>query len=672
MADHQSACEPDKCLIEPVGCRDFEYEAGLPSVGVEGRLLSCRSFWLSKLSCPLFVQNIVTYGYALPLKVFPSSAFFNNNMSALRHSGFVEEAIQKLIANRCVATCETPPHVVNPLTVAEGKKLRLVLDLRHVNQFVENTRFKYEDLRTLAEIFEAGFFFFTFDLESGYHHVSIVEHHQQLLGFSWLFPDGKRRYFTFRVLPFGLSSACYVFTKLLRPLVARWRSMGHVSLVYIDDGISGAKDEISAQAASFIQKKDLALSGLKSNESKSEWEPRQVGQWLGIIIDTIHMIFQVPSPKLEKLKRVILDILARHTVLVKDVAKVAGYLNAMTIAVGPIARLFTRQMYFVIACRRSWRDYVLVTEPLSQELRFWLQHVDAFNGYPIRRKFSATAIVYSDASDTGFGGYSALVGSHVSCGHWSPLEASQSSTFRELKAILLILQSFSQVLSHHKVKWFSDSQNTCRVVSIGSSKPELQSIAISIFEVCMSFDIAIEIDWLPRSQNQKADYLSRIVDADDWSLSNCLFRLVDSRWGPHTVDRFSSYYNSQLPRYNSRFWNPGSEAVDAFTQDWSHDNNWLCPPVSLIVRTVRHLIVCKGNGTLIVPEWPSSYFWPFVNPFTGAVKHTVKEWLILPRLDPVFIEGRGQQLHCKGRNAVFSANPSFRVLALRLVCSNAV
>ena len=179
----------------------------LPELKV--RLFRARAFWLSKLSCPLFVKNIVTYGYALPLK---------------------------------------------RLSVAEGKTLRLVLDLRHVNQYVEATRFKYEDLKTLAELFEAGFYFFSFDVESGFHHVSVVEHHQQLLGFSWLFPDGKRRFYNFRVLPFGLSSACYVFTKLMRPLVARWRSMGHVSLVYIDDGIS---DRTSAKAASIIQRKDL-------------------------------------------------------------------------------------------------------------------------------------------------------------------------------------------------------------------------------------------------------------------------------------------------------------------------------------------------------------------------------------------------------------------------------
>ncbi len=29
------------------------------------------------------------------------------------------------------------------------------------------------------------------------------------------------------------------------------------------------------------------------------------------------------------------------------------------------------------------------------------------------------------------------------------------------------------------------------------------------------------------------------------------------RWGPHTIDRFASYYNKKINRFDSRFWNPG-------------------------------------------------------------------------------------------------------------------
>ena len=64
------------------------------------------------------------------------------------------------------------------------------------------------------------------------------------------------------------------------------------------------------------------------------------------------MIFQVPFHKVEKLKGAICDMLASDRVPIRDIAKIEGYVVAMTIALGPITRLFTRQMYFVIMCRR--------------------------------------------------------------------------------------------------------------------------------------------------------------------------------------------------------------------------------------------------------------------------------------------------------------------------------
>ena len=75
------------------------------------------------------------------------------------------------------------------------------------------------------------------------------------------------------MLSFGLSSACFCFKKLLRPLVRRWRTMGHVSFVYLDDGLGSLLDSCSAQAASIFQRKDLGSSGFVVNENKSCWSP---------------------------------------------------------------------------------------------------------------------------------------------------------------------------------------------------------------------------------------------------------------------------------------------------------------------------------------------------------------------------------------------------------------
>ena len=77
---------------------------------------------------------------------------------------------------------------------------------------------------------------FTFDLISGYHHLDIHPEHQTYLGFQW-----EGQFYVFTVLPFGLSTACYILTKLLRPVVKHIQALGVRLVLYLDDGIVSVK-----------------------------------------------------------------------------------------------------------------------------------------------------------------------------------------------------------------------------------------------------------------------------------------------------------------------------------------------------------------------------------------------------------------------------------------------
>ena len=98
-----------------------------------------------------------------------------------------------------------------------------------------------------------------------------------------------------------------------------------------------------------------------------------------------------------------------------------------------------------------------------------------------------------------------------------------------------------------------------RILQVGSAKPHLQSEAVAVFGLCLANNIRLEPKWIPREQNHMADYISRIVDHDDWSLDSTMFKVLDDLWGPHTVDRFATHYNAQLERFNSQYACPGSE-----------------------------------------------------------------------------------------------------------------
>ena len=148
--------------------------------------------------------------------------------------------------------------------------------------------------------------------------------------------------------------------------------MSHCCFVFLDDGISGHPERVSASAASLLHQKDLGLGGLKLNREKSMLEPMQVGQWLGFVIDTIKMQFRVAPKKIAKLKSNLDSMISSGSATFRGLARVASFINSLYLAVGPIARLFMRQMHATIQARSFWDCSFSLSSPLSEELRFML------------------------------------------------------------------------------------------------------------------------------------------------------------------------------------------------------------------------------------------------------------------------------------------------------------
>ena len=88
---------------------------------------------------------------------------------------------------------------------------------------------------------------------------------------------------------------------------------------------------------------------------------------------------------------------------------------------------------------------------------------------------------------------------------------------------------------------------------------------------------------------------------------------LERLWGIHSIDCFANYYNKKVDRFFSRFWNPGCSGVDFFVQNLHGENCLVVPPVSLISRDVHYLYACHALATLVVPFWPSAYFWPIIS-----------------------------------------------------------
>ncbi len=625
---------------------------------VQGNLRKCYNFWHNTLNAPQAVLEIIASGYILPLKEEPPAKFFKNHSICVRHHEFVDESVHKLLEGDCIKQVMEIPYICNPLSVVKNRKgkLRLVVDLRFVNRYIWKCKFKYEDLRTVLSMFETGHYVITFDLKAGYHHIDINKEHWKYLGFGW-----KGQYYVFSVLPFGLSSACYIFTKVMRPLVRYWRSLGIKAVLYIDDGIVGASSRERAWEVAEIVASDLAKAGLIINKKKSCLVPAQKCTWLGLELDFEFGRITVGDEKMEALLTCINKLLCSAPVVrARPVAGVVGQLISMSRAIGQYSRLFTRNLYAAIISRFSWDGFVMLDARALSELTFWRDNIQILNGQSMWFASSAVRIAYSDASGFGYGGYVVEHADKIVHGMWSIEECRRSSTWRELEAVRRVLGHVAPLVHGLAIKWLTDNQNVTRILRVGSRNALLQAQAVEICSMCAENSLRLEPVWVPREENIRADYISKLAEVDDWALNPVLFHELDLIWGPHTVDRFANNENNQTVRFNSRFWCLGTEAVDAFTCDWHQENNWLCPPPTLIPRVLRHMRSCAAIGTLILPGWCSAPFWPLVCPDGCSFADFVVGWMALPTDMSAFLPGIQ-------KHAVFGLGAlAFPVFALRI------
>ena len=123
-----------------------------------------------------------------------------------------------------------------PLHCRSTFTFRFLLNLKYVSKHVYKDRIRFYDWKVVQNYIEKDGFMFKFDVSHRYYHIDIDKNHQKYLGLSWTIAR-KLRYFMFAVLPFGLCSAPFAFTKAMRCPVKFWRLHGIKILFFIDEGL---------------------------------------------------------------------------------------------------------------------------------------------------------------------------------------------------------------------------------------------------------------------------------------------------------------------------------------------------------------------------------------------------------------------------------------------------
>ena len=101
-------------------------------------------------------------------------------------------------------------------------------------------------------------------------------------------------------------------------------------------------------------RQDVQRSGFVKNEEKCHWVPVQLGELLGYVLNLQMGTFQVPQKRADVFLHVLQDVLAHGFVVCRKVPRFTGFLVSMSLALGPVIRLWTRSLYRDILPVVSW------------------------------------------------------------------------------------------------------------------------------------------------------------------------------------------------------------------------------------------------------------------------------------------------------------------------------
>ena len=107
---------------------------------------------------------------------------------------------------------------------------RPVLDLSPLNRFLKRIHFRMETAASIRESIREGDWAASIDLSDAYFHLLVHQRDRRYLRFT---SDGQ--VYQFRALPFGLSLAPWVFTRVVREYILSLRSQGIRIHAFLDD-----------------------------------------------------------------------------------------------------------------------------------------------------------------------------------------------------------------------------------------------------------------------------------------------------------------------------------------------------------------------------------------------------------------------------------------------------
>lgn len=267
-------------------------------------------------------------------------------------SGLIAELIQKGAIEECSPT--SGQFISNIFFVPKPNKThRFILNLTDLNKFIETPHFKLEDYKTASRLIHRNCFMSTLDLKDAYYLVSVHKSHRKYLRFLF---NGSL--YEFICIPFGLSSAPYTFTKLMKPIIFLLRRSGLQSVLYLDDFllIALSKKQCSINVTSTCTL--LTNLGFLINFEKSKLDPSRICKFLGFLFNSVAMTIELPKEKRDQVGSMIERFSHTSQCKIREFAQFVGTIVACCPAI-KYSWMYTKELerQKFLALERSHENY---------------------------------------------------------------------------------------------------------------------------------------------------------------------------------------------------------------------------------------------------------------------------------------------------------------------------
>lgn len=568
------------------------------------RLRFFENNWV-KITDDYFVINTIR-GYKIN---FENPPFQTKEPHTINANKNIDLAIDKLVLFKAIEICEkTKDQFLSPYFLRQKPDgtCRFILNLRNLNIFIKAEHFKIEDIRTALNLLDKGDYMIRLDLKDAFLLVPVDSNNKKYLRFKY-----KNKHYQFNALPFGLSSAPYVFTKIMKPVVNILRKRGIKLVVYIDDFliIADSKEKCQKQADEVISL--LTFLGFILNREKSDLIPKNACKFLGMILNSANMTIELPTEKRGKIKKFVSSTLLKEKITIQKLSELIGVLVAACpgMAYGWLfyKELETQKRNALLIHNNDTSKSINLTKNAKKELEWWDSQI-----LITKNKIRPSCFdleIFSDASTTGWG---AICEGKEAKGFWNIQERNKHINFLEIKAALLGLKSFASSKSNSQILLRIDNLTALAYINKmgGIKHKDLHELTKELWEWCRTKEIWVFAEYVA-SKNNPADLSSRITNIDtEWELSLSAYQKITRKFGQPTIDLFATRINTKCAKYCSWERDPEAFSINSFTTTWKHEFWYAFPPFALIGKILKKIRDEGSEGILVVPLWYNQPWYP--------------------------------------------------------------